>query len=409
MAAVQQKVPVDSSAIETIATKSHSKPTRRSTRNVAQKSGDEPGAGVDTTEKRGGGENEVSGPGRETIPPATLQVPNREERSPAEKEGANGGGVAKRGKGGDGARRKKGKSNEEVPKKEDDSIRCFCQSKVEKGEMVCCDACSGWFHLKCMGMKEGAEVMKEKEFVCHFCVSSTILSMREEISGLRRELENVKSEMKKVVEQNELGQKHVGPEGAERRLDQRTGNSKQSEVMSDMQVGEERNTVTYQCRNREAEKNERSRGTGGVAHAVGDGKVPTQEHSGETEKQAAKMEIRAQGGNQENTRKSKQPVKQMIGARKVWGTRKGVTCDEVAKAMVRIAGKLPTGFSVMKRMASVNGKKKWWFIVKAPERSLQCVDKAWNHKFWQWQRVLGSSGVSPSYFLGLAPVSTRHR
>ena len=84
-------------------------------------------------------------------------------------------------------------------------------------------------------------------------------------------------------------------------------------------------------------------------------------------------------------------------------------CDEVAKAMVRIAGKLPTGFSVMKRMASVNGKKKWWFIVKAPERSLQCVDKAWNHKFWLWQRVLGSSGGSPSYFLGLAPVSTRHR
>ena len=147
-----------------------------------------------------------------------------------------------------------------------------------------------------------------------------------------------------------------------------------------MQVGEERNTVTYQCRNREAEKNERSRGTGGVVPAVGDGKVLTQGHSGEAEKQAAKTEIRVQGGNQKNTRKSKQPAKQMIGARKVWGTRKGVTCDEVAKAMVRIAGKLPTGFSVMKRMASVNGKKKWWFIVKAPERSLQCVDKAWNHK-----------------------------
>ena len=54
-------------------------------------------------------------PGCERIPPATLQVPNREEHSLAEKEGANGGGVVKREKGGDGARRKKGKSNEEVP------------------------------------------------------------------------------------------------------------------------------------------------------------------------------------------------------------------------------------------------------------------------------------------------------
>ena len=59
-----------------------------------------------------------------------------------------------------------------------------------------------------------------------------------------------------------------------------------------MQVGEERNTVTYQCRNREAEKNERSRGTGGVVHAVGDGKVLTQGHSGEAEKHIAKTEIK---------------------------------------------------------------------------------------------------------------------
>ena len=44
---------------------------------------------------------------------------------------------------------------------------------------VCCDVCSGWFHLKCMGMKEGAGLTKEKEFVCHFCVGS------EEMSGLK--------------------------------------------------------------------------------------------------------------------------------------------------------------------------------------------------------------------------------
>ena len=55
------------------------------------------------------------------------------------------------------------------------------------------------------------------ELVCHFRVSSIMLSMRERISGLRRELENVKSEMKKVVEQNGLGQKHVGPGWVERR------------------------------------------------------------------------------------------------------------------------------------------------------------------------------------------------
>ena len=72
--------------------------------------------------------------------------------------------------------------------------------------------------------------------------------------------------------------------------------------------------------------------------------IHTQGDSEEVDKQAAKMENRAKGENQENTGKSKQPTKQVIGARKMWGTRKRVTCDEVTIAMVRIAGKLPTSF-----------------------------------------------------------------
>ena len=50
----------------------------------------------------------------------------------------------------------------------DDGIKCFCDSKMEKGEKECCDMCSGWFHLKCMGMKKGAGIMKVKEFVMPF-------------------------------------------------------------------------------------------------------------------------------------------------------------------------------------------------------------------------------------------------
>ena len=85
------------------------------------------------------------------------------------------------------------------------------------------------------------EVTKGKKFVIHFCVSSIMLSMREDIIGLRRELKVVTSEMKKVVEQNGLGQKHAGLGWVGRRLDQRTENSKQSEVRSYIQIGEERN------------------------------------------------------------------------------------------------------------------------------------------------------------------------
>ena len=47
----------------------------------------------------------------------------------------------------------------------DNGIKCFCDSKMEKGEKVCCDVCFGWFHLKCMGMKKGAGITKGKGFV----------------------------------------------------------------------------------------------------------------------------------------------------------------------------------------------------------------------------------------------------
>ena len=73
----------------------------------------------------------------------------------------------------------------------------------------------------------------------------------------------------------------------EARLGQQTGNSKQSEERGDVQVGGERKTVTYQCRNIEAETKDRSRGTGGwFMQLVYDGKVHTQGDSGEAGQQA---------------------------------------------------------------------------------------------------------------------------
>ena len=74
-------------------------------------------------------------------------------------------------------------------------------------------------------------------------------------------------------------------------------------------------------------------------------------------------------GKQKSTGKgTKRVVKWASGVRKVWGTRKKESCDEVAKEMVRVVGKMGSGFSVRKQVAELGGKKGWWFIVKAPER-----------------------------------------
>lgn len=58
---------------------------------------------------------------------------------------------------------------EELSEGTDESIKCFCESEQEQGEMVCCEVCSGGFHLKCMGMKEGTNLLKGKVFICHLC------------------------------------------------------------------------------------------------------------------------------------------------------------------------------------------------------------------------------------------------
>ena len=40
--------------------------------------------------------------------------------------------------------------------------------------MVQCEVCTGWFHLKCLRMKEGVGVLDGKAFVCCFCLSVSV-------------------------------------------------------------------------------------------------------------------------------------------------------------------------------------------------------------------------------------------
>ena len=76
--------------------------------------------------------------------------------------------------------------------------------------------------------------------------------------------------------------------------------------------------------------------------------------------------------------------------RKVWGTRKKESGNEVAKEMVREVGKMASGFAITKQVAQLSGNKGWWFVAKA-RRCLVEVDKKWRHKHWQWQKVEGGS------------------
>ena len=67
--------------------------------------------------------------------------------------------------------------------------------------MVCCNVCKSWSQLRCIGMKEGVEVMEGKEFMCYFCLSACLLTSQKEVGGLREELKAVKSDLKEASEE----------------------------------------------------------------------------------------------------------------------------------------------------------------------------------------------------------------
>ena len=63
--------------------------------------------------------------------------------------------------------------------------------------------------------------------------------------------------------------------------------------------------------------------------------------------------------------------------------------NEVAKEIIRAVGKMASGFSIIKRVAELNSKKRWWLVMKAPERWLVEVEEKWKHKHWRWQKMDG--------------------
>ena len=58
------------------------------------------------------------------------------------------------------------------------------------------------------------------------------------------------------------------------------------------------------------------------------------------------------------------------------------SCNEIAREVVKVRGKVESGFSVQKWVGQVNGKDGWWYVVKAPEKNLLKLDNVWQHKYW---------------------------
>ena len=134
--------------------------------------------------------------------------------------------------------------------------------------------------------------------------------------------------------------------------------------------------------------------------------------SGEREKQATCLQRFGResserqndcGGNKPKSVGREKSAKCVSGVRKVWGTRKRESCNEIAKEMVRVVGKMSSRFFISKHVGQWN-EKVWWFVVKAQERDLVTLDEQWKHKYWRWQKVGRECDA-----LGVEPVSDGYR
>ena len=191
------------------------KSTRKSERKMSQLIGEGEGS-IEVTKKRGERRNTEMMVQREEPEQAVTPIAGEQVGEyGAGEEGSTKVTTGDRGKKGVSQRRHdKGKKALEMAGK---SVECLSSCKVEKGEMVCCDLCEGWFHLECLGMKEGVGLLEGKDFVC---LSSCVLKLREQIVGLKEEVGEARSDLKKVKEENGMLQDWMGQEETRRAVEQ---------------------------------------------------------------------------------------------------------------------------------------------------------------------------------------------
>ena len=104
--------------------------------------------------------------------------------------------------------------NYEAPSEENDlgsdgEVRCFCNDKREMGEMVQCEVCAGWFHLKCLRIKEGVGMLDGRAFVCCFCLSAAVLELTKLVGELREEMTELRESVEVLCTENDVLMKRV--------------------------------------------------------------------------------------------------------------------------------------------------------------------------------------------------------
>ena len=264
-------------------------------------------------------------------------------------------------------------------------VRCFCNVRRETGEMVQCEVCAGWFHLKCLRMKEGVGVLNGRAFVCCFCLSMKVLELTRFVGELQGEMVVLKRSVKELKrEKDELAERVMVVEGGWKKVERsgrrepevrekpisvnRTAIGKRND--SEAKVGAKSKEM-LQCGNRRPEE-------------VG-------------QKKRAVSMVRSGGDNRKSEESfvKKNRSGEYVGVRKLWGTRKKVSVEDVKeslKAKFDEAEKV----EVVRVIKEDSDRTRWWFWLKGEEEVLGRLDGTVIDEAWKVEKR--------SPFLGVASV-----
>ena len=258
--------------------------------------------------------------------------------------------------------------NGEVPPSEESErssaseVRCFCNDNREAGEMVQCEMCTGWFHVKCLRMKEGVGVLDGRAFVCCFCLSAKVLELTKLVGELRGEMIELRESVEVLSkENNDLVERVMVAEGEWKQVD---------------------------CRGRLEETRKKPVSAISAARPGGRKNEQGERADGET----------LQGGKSKLGESPPLPVKknkhgEYVGVRKLWGTRKKVSVEEVKECLGEKFDEAEK-VEVVRVCKEDSGRTRWWFWLRGEEDVLGRLDRVVINDVWKVEKKSPLLGVA---------------
>ena len=255
------------------------------------------------------------------------------------------------------------KSRVPTCKSNTESVKCgLCCKKVRDDEdeaLFCEGRCNHWFHRYCAGVTATQFSLlsnSEESFLCYACFQQ---DQRERVKGLEEKVAALTEELTKL----------------------RSSRVAATTVATGTNCNEQWSQV--------AKRGKRGPRSGSGSHhrpSQATTCPPSQEDSSSPSQPSNNQDsttttVQTSPPPRNRRIKNKRPCIAVSGARKVWGTLRATTVSAVANAICSVTNIPTADISIKRKFKSRpddNRVKRWWFVLRGEESTLQNLEGCWN-------------------------------